>query len=93
MKKRKIYILKAGQLCSIDNKFTFYETICFSSKEKAEHEVSQRIKINKGYSIERDDDGYASGNILSRSFITYNALSTDGNEMRIRYDIQTQELN
>ncbi len=92
MKSKSIYVLQTGGLSKIDNQFHFYEIEAFSSKKKIEQEIQNRIEVNKGTNVVRDE-GYRGIGTLSNILVTYDCLSTDGNPMRIRYQLLEKKLN
>lgn len=92
MKAKSIYVLRTGGLSKIDNQFHFYELEVFSSKKKIEQEIQNRIEINKGTNIVRDE-GYCGIGTRSSILVTYDCLSTDNNPMRIRYELLEKKLN
>jgi hypothetical protein len=92
MKSKSIYVLQTGGLSKIDNQFHFYELEVFSSKKKIEREIENRILVNKGTDVVRDE-GYCGTGTKSNVLVTYNCLSTDGQPMRIRYQLLEKKLN
>jgi hypothetical protein len=92
MKSKSIYVLQTGGLSNIDNLFHFYDIEVFSSKKKIEAEIQNRILINGGTHVVRDE-GYCGIGTKSNVLITYNCFSTDGKPMRVRYQLLEKKLN
>ena len=92
MKSKSIYVLQTGGLSNIDNQFHFYEIEVFSSKKKIEQEIQNRIEVNRGTNVVRDE-GYSGIGTRSNILVTYDCLSTDGRPMRIRYQLLEKKLN
>jgi hypothetical protein len=92
MKSKSIYVLQIGDLSSIDNLFHFYDLEVFTSRKKIEQAIQNRIEVNKGTDVVRDE-GYCGIGTKSCTFITYNCLSTEGKPMRVRYKLLEKNLN
>ena len=89
---KKTYVLYAGGLSNVDNRFHFYDIEVFSSRSKIEQEINNRIEINKGFNV-RKDEGYKGIGSLSNTMITYECLSTDNTPMTIRYQLLVKKMN
>jgi hypothetical protein len=92
MKSKSIYVLQTGDLSKIDNQFHFYDIEIFSSRKKIEYAIQSRIEINKGINVIYDE-GYCGIGTRKNTLITYDCLSTDGNQMKVRYQLLEKKLN
>jgi hypothetical protein len=92
MKAKSVYVLQTGGLSKIDNQFHFYEIEVFSSRKKIELAVANRIEVNKGFNI-RKDEGYCGIGTRNNELITYDCISTDNNRMTLRYQILEKKFN
>lgn len=89
---RKTYVLYAGQLSNVDNRFHFYEIEVYSSRSKITQEINNRIKVNGGFNI-CYDEGFSGPGTLKNTMITYECLSTDNTPMTIRYQLMEKKMN
>ena len=92
MKKKRVYILQTGGLSKIDNQYHFYDVEVFSSMKKIKQEIENRIEVNGGTDVVREE-GYRGIGTLNNVLVTYQCLSTDGNVMKIRYQMLEKILN
>lgn len=83
---KKVHILRRGQLNKTTNRFEFHDIEPFSSFAKALKEVNKAYEINKGTGFEQE--------LLHNGewIFTYDCLSTDGKEIRVRDLIITKEV-
>ena len=92
MKTKSVYVLHTGGLSRIDNQYHFYDIEVFSSNKKMMTEVMNRIEVNGGYNVVKDE-GYCGSGTKSNVLLTYECYSTDGTKMKIRYQMMEKKLN
>jgi hypothetical protein len=94
MSTKKVYVLRTGDLSKIDNQFHFYGIEVFSSKKKIERAIENRILINRGINVHREEcHPYSGFGNITNTLVTYDCLSVNGNPMKIRYQILEEKLN
>lgn len=87
---KKVYILQTGHHDRKSDSFVFYEVDVFSSIKKLDASIVNRIFVNKGYALDRQELDCISD--TKYGMITYKCLSTDGREMQVRYLVKTREV-
>jgi hypothetical protein len=91
-----VYLLKSGQLNNRENRFEFYEFETFSSEKKALRSIENRIDVNNGYAVTKEEvNSHSRRN--SYLEVTYNCMSApcvgeEAKPMRIRYCLYKKEL-
>ena len=75
-----VYLVKSSYL--YNGRFEISRTNCYSSLSKAKAEIKNVIEVNKGFNIETETMDFGFG--LLNEQTTYNCMSTDGREMKLR---------
>jgi hypothetical protein len=85
---QKVYLLELSQLAPQSGKFFTYRADIFSSLKKAETEIEQSIKVNKGFDIDIEDSIKEKGERI----VDYKALNSIGGSFSLRYRLRVKEL-
>lgn len=86
-----VYVVETSDLNRHTNRYSVYRMEVFSSLKKAQSEVAESIKVNKGYDIETTDFLGKNADEVDY-FVDYKCLNSDGKEMKVRYRVRKKEV-
>ena len=90
-----VYLLMSGQLNNRENKFEFYDREVFSSEKKALRSIDNRIDVNNGYNVSKEEVNFGRRNEYLE--VTYSCMSApcsveEAKAMRVRYCLYKMEV-
>ena len=81
------YVLRVGNFDASLGEYRFYDIEVFTSAKKLRAAVANRIKVNKGYEVDYELTKKEDYKNEWSQLVNYKCLSSDGREMKIRYEL------
>lgn len=90
-----VYLLISGDLNNRENRFEFYDREVFSSEKKALRSIDNRIDVNNGYNVTKEEENLGRRNEYLQ--VTYSCMSApcsgeEARPMRVRYCLYKMEV-